>query len=267
MFKKSWLFVQSIYLWWLWLILQHLSSHFMAHWQFLIASQMMSFWSVVLKKKICFRVCVFVISRQYTYSFSVCVCSCLFGWRCDLWLFNREGAKLEGRREGGGMERQIEALMNRLLWKKSVSAKEKRNEVIIFVLTCGLQNTHIHTHTRAQIHTTQSAFHQQQQHLGPSLLLHKLPCFVKRLCPCFSVAWIIISSSLRVIVSSAYFRAFRLPPPWFIFCNPTITLITIFFFPLHTSLLQSLAPGHLPALLLLHFLSTPAHPSLEHSAL
>ncbi len=120
-FKKSSFSVQNLYLGWRWLILHDLSSRWAAQRPLLISTQVHSWWSVVLIEIlflsksmtsvsmhcVCVCVCVWQAGSHThftdTYRFlPLCVCSCLFGWRCDLWLFDGEERELEerGEREG-----------------------------------------------------------------------------------------------------------------------------------------------------------------------
>lgn len=225
-----------------------------------------SFWSwlrwcrseVLFYKKqnhdICLHVCAFVISS----SFSVCVF--LSVWM-KVWplAFQQRGSKI--RRKKGGMERRIEALMNRLLWKKSVSAKEKRNEVIIFVLTCGLQNTHACTNTHNTIRISSTTATPRPIPPSPqttllcqaavSLLFCRLDNnFFFSACHCQLCIFqsFQASSSLIYFLQSNHHTRHNLFPP-----------------STHHDY------NHLPRVTSLpHYcstFSTPAHPSLEHSAL
>lgn len=202
---------------------------------------------------ICLHVCAFVISS----SFSVCVF-------LSVWmklLFNREGAKLEERREGGGMERRIEALMNRLLWKKSVSAKEKRNEVIIFVLTCGLQNTHACTNTHNTIRISSTTATPRPIPPSPQTTL---------LCQA-AVSLLFCRLDNNFFFSACHCQLC-------IFQSFQASSSLIYFLQSNHHTRHNLFPhsthhyyNHLPRVTSLpHYcstFSTPAHPSLEHSAL
>lgn len=88
----------------------------------------------------------------------VCVCSCLFGWRCDLWLFNREKGELEEGAERG-MERQIEGLMNRLVRKK-LSRQRRRGmgSLCLSSPVASSPRTHAqHAHTQSPISSSAAA--------------------------------------------------------------------------------------------------------------
>lgn len=279
-FKKSSLLVQNLYLGWRRLISHSLSCQWIAHRQLFILTRMNSWWSVVLIEisflfkfmtpaSMCDYACVLFydkythISLRHIATFvpRVCVCFRLFGWSHDLWLFDREERELGGGEERG-MERRVEGLMNRVVWKK-VSLQKKRGMRSLSLSSPVASNPHTQTHTP-------STFHQQQQQPCPSLLLYE-PLFFLKLYSVltqslFLSAYLLILSSLVLLVSPAQFWAVKSPSPWFISpvsykWNPTNTLITVISL-LLTSLSQLLFPSRLPALLLHIFLPSPSHPVL-----
>lgn len=173
--------------------------------------------------------------------------------------------------------------MNRVVWRKSVSAKDKRNEVIISVLTCGLQSTHTHTHTQNP-HFINNSNNSAPPYFSPvhrpSLLSSVLLSLSPTLCPdsnsCSVYSCGVFCLPTSTSPCQALHNSSKLPPPSFIsVCfsfsykwNPTITFITVISL-LLTSLLRSLAPIPLPTLLLFHFFCLPPtlSPPLERTRL
>lgn len=156
-------------------------------------------------------------------------------WLLAFWPAGRRMSEKDGR------ERWRDVVMNCPAWKEHILDTEKRNEVIISVLTCGLQSRHkkrTHTHT-----------HTPSTWCLVAIFLLYTPR--QQLCPA-SVQTI---TNLCLLVSPTLFRMSGLLP----FCHVLLQKESTAISPLLAWQLYSLVPIPFPDPLLFNF--CPLHPS------